>query len=190
MVISDAEALKVISDPLRLEILELLGADPEQGWTAKEISRALRTTQTKLYRHLALMEEHGFLRIAETRMVSGILERRYAAAARGYRVARELLAGTTGEAALASTLDALFDKARTDILAGLHAGLIDTSGSAPQRNRLALNASHVRLSPAGVRKVMRTIERLTALEELDEPDGTHYGLLLAFYPRTDGETDR
>ena len=190
MVITDVEALRVISDPLRLEILELVSSDVERTWTAKEIASSLATSQTKLYHHLNLMEEHGFLRVAETRLVSGIQERRYAAAAHGYRVARELLAGSAGEAALASTLDALFDKARAEIVAGVHAGLIASTEPNPRERRMALSSSHARLSPASVRKVMRLIDRLVALEALDDADGAHYGLVLAFYPRTNGKGDR
>lgn len=190
MVITDVEALKVISDPFRLEILELVSGERERTWTAKEIAGSLATSQTKLYHHLKLMEEHGFLRVAETRMVSGIQERRYAAAAHGYRVARELLAGSAGEAALATTLDALFEKARAEIVAGVHAGLIPGKEEDAKHPRMTLTSSHARLSPAGVRKVMRLIERITSLEHLDEPGGEHYGLLLAFYPRTGDEPDR
>ncbi len=56
---------------------------------------------------------------------------------------------------------------------------------------MAMWASHARLSPASVRKVMRQIEKLAEIDELEEPGGTDYGLVLAFYPRvTDDETDR
>jgi DNA-binding transcriptional ArsR family regulator len=190
MVITDVEALKVISDPLRLEILELVSSDTARTWTAKEIARSLATGQTKLYHHLNLMEEHGFLRVAGTRLVSGIQERRYAAAAHGYRVARELLTGSAGEAALAGTLDALFDKARAEILAGVQAGLIGAAAANPRERRMALSSTHARLSPASVRRVMRLIDKLAAFDAHDEPDGAHYGLVLAFYPRTAGRDDR
>ncbi len=190
MVISDVEALKAISDPLRLEILELVSTDRERTWTAKEIAAELGTKQTKLYHHLNLMQEHGFLRVAETRMVSGIQERRYAAAAHGYRVSRELLAGSAGAVTLATTLDAIFDKARGEILASVHAGLIEARATEGGPPRMSLSSSHARLSPAGTRKVMRLIERLTQLEDFEDPDGAHYGLLLACYPRVDGDTDR
>lgn len=189
-VIDDVEALRVISDPLRLKILELTSADPSRAWSAKEMAASLGTSQTKLYHHIGLMEEHRFLRVAETRMVSGITERRYAATAHGYRVDRSLLAGSGGEAALADTLDAIFDKVRAEIVAGVHDGLIDESEADRERTRMALWASHARLSPASVRKVMREIERLAELGELDDADGSHYGFLLAFYPRTGGGPDR
>jgi hypothetical protein len=37
---------------------------------------------------------------------------------------------------------------------------------------------------------MRLVERLAAVDALDEPDGDPFGLLVAFYPRTDGDPDR
>ena len=77
LVIDDVEQLKVLSDALRLQLLDVLSDEAERGATAKELAEALGTKQTKLYRHLALLEEHGFIRVVETRLVSGILEKRY-----------------------------------------------------------------------------------------------------------------
>jgi DNA-binding transcriptional ArsR family regulator len=189
-VIDDLDALRAVSDPLRLKIVELTATDPSRGWTAKELAASLGTSQTKLYHHLALLEEHGFLRVAETRIVSGITERRYAATAHGFHVDRGLFAGTGGEAAMAATLDAIFEKARGEIVTSLHTGLINPADPEPGHPRMALSVTDVRLSPAGVRKVMRQIERLKAIDDLDEADGAHYGFLLAFYPRTSGDSDR
>jgi DNA-binding transcriptional ArsR family regulator len=189
-VIEDIEALKAVSDPLRLKIVELTSLDPSRSWSAKELAASLGTSQTKLYHHLNLLEEHHFLRVAETRIVSGITERRYAATAHGFRVDRSLLAGSGGDVALAETLNAIFDKAHAEIVAAVHEGLIGESGSDPARRRMALSATHVRLSPASVRKVMRQIERLAQLDDLDDETGSHYGFLIAFYPRTNGDPDR
>ncbi len=189
-VIDDLEALRAVSDPLRLKIVELTAADPERAWTAKELAGSLGTSQTKLYHHLALLEEHGFVRVAETRIVSGITERRYAATAHGFTVQRGLFAGSGGEAAMAATLDAIFDKARGEIVASLHAGLITDGDPEPGHERMVLSVSDARLSPASIRKVMRQIDRLRAIDKLDEADGEHYGFLVAFYPRTSGDSDR
>ena len=189
-VIDDLEALRAVSDPLRLKIVELTAADPDRGWTAKELAASLGTSQTKLYHHLGVLEEHHFLRIAETRIVSGITERRYAATAHGFHVDRSLFTGSGGEAAMAATLDAIFEKARAEIVTSLHAGLITEADPEPGHPRMALSVSDVRLSPASVRKVMRQIDRLRAIDQLDEADGAHYGFLVAFYPRTDGDPDR
>lgn len=187
LVIDDVEQLKVLSDALRLQLLDLLTDEAERGSTAKELAEALGTKQTKLYRHLALLEEHGFVRVVDTRLVSGILEKRYGVTARSFRVDRALLAGAGSEPALSGVLDGIFDKARAEILDGVRAGLIDVTAPEAERGRMALWASHARLSPRSVRSVMRQIEKLSAIDALQEPDGADYGLVLAFYPRAPRE---
>lgn len=189
LVISDIDQLRAISDPLRLRLLELMGEQPARGWTAKELASHLGTKQTKLYHHLNLLEERGLIRVAETRVVSGILEKRYAVVALSFRVDRKLLS-IAGEDAMGGVLDAVFEKARSEIVAGQRAGLIDLTEEEFERRRVALWASRARLSPASAAKVMRLIQRLADIDDLEEPDGTEYGLVLAFYPRateTEGE---
>lgn len=192
MLLTDVEQLKAISDPLRLRLLELMAEDQGRTWTAKELAERLATKQTKLYHHINLLEERGFLRVAETRMVSGILEKRYRLTAHSFRVDRSLLTGSGGESAMSNAVDAIFEKARTEIMAAVRAGLIDLEDEGdPDRDRLALWSSHARLSPASVRKVMRQIKRLADLDDLDEAGGDAYGLVVSFYPRvTEKGTDR
>ena len=191
LLITDVEQLKVASDPLRLRILETMGEAPVRGWTAKELAARLGTKQTMLYHHLALLEERGFIRIAETRVVSGITEKRYAVVALSFRVDRSLLTGGAGADAVGGVLDAIFEKARDEILAGQRAGLIDMSHDDFERRRAALWATRARLSPTSVKKVMRLIEKLADIDDLEEPEGSDYGLVLAFYPRaTERTTDR
>ena len=190
MVITDVEQLKAISDPLRLQLLERISGDPRRSWTAKELAEDLETKQTKLYHHLALLEERGFIRVAATRVVSGIQEKRYQATARSFRVDRSLLTGADSEVATAGALDAIFDKARGEIMAGLRSGAINLDPKDPKRHRMGLWASHARLGPANVKRVMRLVEKLAEAGETDDPDGTDYGLLVGFYPRATKGPDR
>ena len=190
LVLTDLEQLRVASDALRLQILDLVSSQPRKGWTAKELAEGLATKQTKLYHHLALLEEHGFLRIAGTRMVSGIQEKSYQITALNFRVDKSLLGGAGGERAVGEVLDAIFEKARTEILAGVHAGLFDIAEEDPKRRRMSLSMSHARLSPKSVKKLMRQVERLAAVDNLEEPDGEPYGLIVGFYPRSIHEERR
>lgn len=190
MVITDVEQLKAISDPLRLQLLERIAGDPQRGWTAKELAEALGTKQTKLYHHLGLLEDNGFIRVAATRVVSGIQEKRYQATARGFRVDRSLLTGAGSEVAVSSAVDAIFEKARSEIMAGLHSGTINLDPEDPKRHRMGLWASHARLGPSSVKRVMRLVEKLAEAGETDDPDGTEYGLVVGFYPRATKDTDR
>ena len=186
MLLTDVEQLRAISDPFRLRIIEQLNEAPVRDWTAKELAERLGTKQTMLYHHLGLLEERGFITVGGTRLVSGILEKRYRVTASSFRVDRSLLAGS-GQA-IGDALDAIFEKARSEIVAGQRAGLVDLGADELERRRMALWMSHVRLSPAGVRKVMRLVERLANVDDLEEPSGEEYGLVVAFYPRaTDAE---
>ena len=56
LVLTDLEQLKVASDPLRLQILDTMSAEPRRGWTAKALADVLQTKQTKLYHHLGLTQ--------------------------------------------------------------------------------------------------------------------------------------
>jgi DNA-binding transcriptional ArsR family regulator len=190
LVIGDVEQLKAVSDPLRLSLLDIMSDDARRGWTAKELAERLETKQTKLYHHLSLLEEHGLIRVAETRVVSGILEKRYQIVARSFRVERALLTGAGSEAAVGSVLDAVFEKARTEILAGVRAGLIDLDEEDPDRRRMGLWSSHARLSPKSAKKVLALAQRLSEIEHLDEAGGAEYGVVVGFYPRATRETDR
>ena len=188
MVITDVEQLRAISDPLRVRIVEAMADLPLRGWTAKELAEQLRTKQTALYHHLNLLEERGFIEVAETRVVSGIVEKRYRVTAVSFRVERSLLAGG-GSDAMGEVLDTLFDKARTEIMAGQRAGLVDLGAESHEQRRMALWSTHARLSPASARKVTRLVERLAAMDDLEDPNGTDYGLVVAFYPRAGDSED-
>jgi transcriptional regulator GlxA family with amidase domain len=184
MTITDVEQLKVIGDPFRLRIVELMAEDPERAWAAKELAERLEVKQTKLYHHLALLEEHRFIRVAETRVVSGIVEKRYQATAHGYHVDHALLTGSGSQAAVSGALDAIFTKARHEILQAMASGAIPRDPNEPGRKRMGLWATHARLSPASVKRVMRLVEQLAEVDTDQDAEGDEYGLVVGFYPRS------
>jgi DNA-binding transcriptional ArsR family regulator len=54
LLVSDVEQLRALADPLRIEILDVMGQHPIRSWTAKELAARIGGSQTRLYRHLAL----------------------------------------------------------------------------------------------------------------------------------------
>ena len=96
-VIDDLETLHLLTQPLRLRIVEALRA-ASGPLAVKDLARVLATSQTKLYYHVNLLEEARLIRVAATRVVSGITEKRYEAATYRLSVDRALLApGQSGE---------------------------------------------------------------------------------------------
>lgn len=71
--IGDPETLKVVADPLRLELLTLLC----EAKTARELAQTLGVPTTRLYYHLRVLESHGLIRVVSRRIVSGIEEKTY-----------------------------------------------------------------------------------------------------------------
>lgn len=77
--ITDVETIKALADSTRLSLLRALSRDRVPK-TAKELAEELNEPQTKLYRHLKVLLEADLIEVAETRVVSGIVETKYRAA--------------------------------------------------------------------------------------------------------------
>lgn len=142
MTISDLETLKVLADPLRLSILEYL----MRPSTVKRIAEKINKPATKLYYHFNLLEKHGLIVLVDTRIVSGIIEKHYQAAAKVYRVAKNLLApgSTDFDEGLELTLNGMFQAAKQEILDNIHDQTIDMGEEAPWHRRM--NISQVRMA--------------------------------------------
>ena len=97
-VLSNLDTLKILSDPLRMQILEQISLINERGQAAavKQLADALSMPPTKLYYHVNLLEEHGLIRVVETRLISGILEKRYQVRARRIRAELDLETSEAG----------------------------------------------------------------------------------------------
>ena len=133
LLIADLELLRVIADPLRLRILELTVEHPR---TVKQIAATVGIPATKLYYHINTLEGSGLLRVAGTRLVSGILEKQYRAAAMSFRFDRSLLSADSAvkdqarEMVLKSMTDLAIDD-MDDIRRAIASGLIDFAADAP-----------------------------------------------------------
>ena len=86
-VIDDLATLRLLSDPLRLRLIELLGVAPT---TVKELARDMDMKPNRLYYHVNLLEDHGLVKVTQTRIVSGIVERTYALVARRFAASEAL----------------------------------------------------------------------------------------------------
>jgi DNA-binding transcriptional ArsR family regulator len=152
--VDDAATFKAMADPLRLAILRRMmaaGPDGLRPWTAKELAADLAEPQTKLYRHIKHLEEGGLIRVAETRLVSGIVEQRYVAAQSSLEIRREFLAESATQDDTAQVFAAGIDEFRRELLAAVHSGRLDLKAEAvpgESYRRPLLAVAEVRLTPA------------------------------------------
>jgi DNA-binding transcriptional ArsR family regulator len=188
LVIGDLETLRVLADPLRMRLLETLSREADEEWTVKQLAAALGMTPTKLYYHVNLLEERGLLHVSGSRIVSGIVEKRYRVAARAFRVERGLLSPGGGvDESVASLVTTVIDNSRNEIEDGIRRGSIDSGGDAPPERRMTLSRGFAKLPVA---RIAEFHERLTALindfnDDDTGPETRPYGLLLALYPAAD-----
>ncbi|MCU0495099.1 MAG: helix-turn-helix domain-containing protein [Chloroflexaceae bacterium] len=190
-VIDDLETLKVISDPLRMRLLELLLPEPR---TVKQLAAAMQLPQTKLYYHVNQLEERGLIRVVETRIVSGIIEKQYRAVAYNFGLDSKLLtlSPSGSSEAFDTVASALFDNARHDLSRSVEAGLIDLSQEDTQRKQLIFGRKIMRLSRARAEELLQQLGELLRHEEqapdMDE-DGHLYGLTIALHPLVEEQAE-
>jgi DNA-binding transcriptional ArsR family regulator len=183
--IDTLDTLKVVADPLRLHILELLRGQPH---TVKQLATALRTPLKKLYYHVNLLEEHGLIRVSATRVVSGIIEKQYQVTAYRLSVDRTLLspAAEAQDDGLDAFLSMILDQTKSEIKKSVRAGLVELGSEKSMRERgLVLGRRWMRLSPERADLFIARLKELEQEFEVPElasdPDARFYELLIGFY---------
>lgn len=171
--IEDLERLRLLSDPLKLRLIQ---AFAEAEATIGEVAEALGEPLTKLYRHVDALLEAGLIEVTRTRRKRGTVERHFRAVARRYEVKRDLLAaGSHGEEDDSSR--ALLRGAEEEILGALRA---NDEVFPPTVARFRVKASPERLAELE----QRLFDWLEETEAADEEPGAHtieVGALIALY---------
>ena len=72
--LQNLEALKILADPLRNQIMEVLTPAP---LTVNQVAQKLGEDSSKLYYHFNLLEKHGFIHVVETNVQGNLIEKRY-----------------------------------------------------------------------------------------------------------------
>ena len=96
------DQLKALGHPLRLRVLETLGADEDDELTNRELANRLGVDPGHLHFHVRMLLNAGLIELAER---SGGREKPYRAVARHVRVAPELIATGAANDAREAMLD-------------------------------------------------------------------------------------
>ncbi len=188
-VINTLEALKVFSDPLRQQIMESL---LETAKTVKQVAAELNLAPTKLYYHINLLEEHGLIRVSETRVVSGIIEKHYTSAAHHFRINRALLSpGQEDSASVDAVFDAVVEPVRDDLRRSMAAGIITTyddidQPDAPQSHALRMwrTLAHMSVEQAEAfyARLATLLEEFEDMEQDESENAQAYTLVALVFP--------
>jgi hypothetical protein len=182
--IDNLETLRLLTDPLRISIMQAFAADPGTPRTVKQVAAELLAGPTKLYYHVNLLEEHGLLRVADSRVVSGIIEKSYLPAARNFTIDASLLAVTEGgREAAAGTMAALLQSAATELAASASAA--PPADATPEVPRFHVSKTVSRVAADRHAEFLKRLAEVVA--EFGVPPGQADGepshaLVIAYYP--------
>jgi DNA-binding transcriptional ArsR family regulator len=184
-VVGDYDTLKVIADPLRTQVVELLIAEP---LNVRQVAERLGLAPSKLYYHFGLLEKIGLIEVADTRLTKNIVEKTYRAAYGSVTVDPSLLNFGTdaGKENIYTALMATLDATREDVLRSLQARAAALDQGAPKAPRgVIISRQLSRMSEERAAEFRQRLEAL--MQAFDEADGddarlTAYALGVAFYP--------
>ncbi|WP_420631615.1 helix-turn-helix domain-containing protein [Candidatus Leptofilum sp.] len=188
LIIEELEMLKVISDPLRTQILEILIFQPA---TVKQLADKLGLAPSKLYYHVNMLEKAGFITVVETRMVANMQEKYYRAVANSFQLDESLLTfhTDTGRDTINTMLNSIMDATKDDILRSLQARLFALDQGAPEQpRRFMLTRHNAVISESRANEFMARLDEL--LKEFSSEKETaktaesqqNYAFTVAFYP--------
>jgi DNA-binding transcriptional ArsR family regulator len=187
--ISDLETLKVLSDPLRVQILEQIGIATDLGnlKTVKELAQDLEIPATKLYYHIKLLEKHHLIQVAETRVVSGIIEKHYQACARKIRMDLDVSQNTQidrdeGLSVALAAIANLFDGAYLNVEKSLRHRRQQTAAVEETVPMLTSQASMQLLPEQADEFIARLGELVNEFESRNHPEGLSFSLTVLFNP--------
>jgi DNA-binding transcriptional ArsR family regulator len=185
--IRDLETLRAVSDPLRVQITELLLHEKQ---TVKQVAEKLGLAPSKLYYHFNALENLGLIEVVETRMVANMQEKSYRATASYVNVDPALLNLSTeeGQESINTVLASTIDATREDIFRSLQARQFQLEQGADEHpRRFIINRITSRVTEERIQEFQ---DRLVALiQEFEDEDkkskGSNlqaYALTVAFYP--------
>lgn len=180
LLIKDLETLKVLAEPTRVAILELL-TEPR---TVSQLAEELGVPRTRLYHHIDLLLSKGLIEVREERRVGALTERVYGPTARVYRPDPGLLTTGDRQDRVEATTTLLFDTTKSDFRRSLLAAPEAPPGEGEPRT-VGAGRSVAMLTPAQAAEFIAEVEALAArFDRAHDPSGDArpHALVWALYP--------
>lgn len=184
-IIKDLGALKVIADPVRSQIIEVLIHTPQ---TVKEVAEKLGLAPSNLYYHINMLEKHRLIEVVETRQVANLIEKLYLAAAKMYDIDPMLLNFETSEGKenIFTLVESTITTTRDDLIRSLRARTFQLDqGDEPRQREMVLNRTMANMSDEKADEFNRRLKALVedfSEEDTRDPQQQTFALTIAMYP--------
>lgn len=169
--IRDLDTLKVMTDPLRIQIMELLDPAPQ---TVNFVADKLGLASSRLYYHFNLLEKHGLIRVVNTRTVNNIIEKLYWVTAQDIEIQKDLMnySSEEGPENIGRLVGSSLDATREDIIRSLEARKFNLAhGAKIDEKQLVANRIKKRLKDATYWEFVERLKGiLTEFDDLPEED--------------------
>ena len=174
--IRDLEQVRLLSDPLKLRLLQAFAEGPR---TTKQVAAELGESVTKLYRHVDALHDSGLLKVVDEKQKRGTIERTFRAIAQRFEADHSLFADDAGPAVANATREML-RVSEAEILAAL------ASAGDDDEAQLILTRIRGRANPEKIAELRAMLEHwLDSIpdgEQSPDDDSREFGGLIAFYP--------
>jgi len=174
--IKELDQIRLLADPLKLEILHAFAAGAK---TTKQVASELGESITKLYRHVDALYAAGLLEITGEKQKRGTVERTFRAVARRFEADPSLFADEADRQGLAVA---------RDMLRACEGEILDSLARADSAKSLEPVVIRLRCkgTPRRIAELRRSLtEWIEAAQEDDvsvHEDARDVGALIAFYP--------
>jgi DNA-binding transcriptional ArsR family regulator len=174
--IKDLETVRLLSDPLKLRILQ---AFADSAKTTKQVATELGEPITKLYRHVDALHDSNLLEVVGERQKRGTIERTFRAVARRFEVDHSLFSGESADTG-ADAVREVLRASETEILNAL------ANFSDDPESRMVFARVRGKASPEIIaelqEKLNEWMQSMPGDDQAPADDAREYGGLIAFYP--------
>ena len=187
MIVDNLETLKVLADPFRNQILEILSPG---ALTVNQIAEKLGLESSKLYYHVNLLEKHDLIKVVNTTVKANIIEKHYWVAAYEFKLSDDLcnFATPVGQDSIATSMVAPIETTREDIIRSLKARSLAIDHGAEPHPREVVIYRELRSIPDElandfIARLNELMEEFSNLKNQDHSDDIQtHALTIAFYP--------
>lgn len=193
LAIDTVDQLKALAHPLRQTLLDQFSRGPV---TTKQVATSLGLQPTRLYHHVAKLEDAGLLRLVEKRQVRGATEKYYETTANSMKIDRGAIKGPSADLVQGlltqGVLDSLLSNIRSEIaehLARDHSTHQNRTGRDPDVQDVMFAATEVVASERKIaefkKRLLALVEEYTVREDASDTvsqTGAKHRILLGCYP--------